>query len=280
MRSVQKDDLGMEYTRKVDDILSVDSRERMLQEFIICPFIQSICTNKDVVPVDIKVSGKCHNYKLYCGKYGYTKDNILYTVIETPDLCVANDWSWINDNKIRNDYTLTVEIKTVYSDNEYWISPGYINNQIVIENSVEDITEFINSNMLSKNSDGNYFYAQDEKYQKSIQKQIGIHLRGINKVIATDGVRWIFFYKNEDNSCCALPPIDLGKRLCKKARKKYKHVKIDWNFEDIIIKGKCLGTRLKNYELLKYVIYEFCDRKVSNMAELVDIINKRIERFN
>ena len=157
MRSVQKDDLGMEYTRKVDDILSVDSRERMLQEFIICPFIQSICTNKDVVPVDIKVSGKCHNYELYCGKYGYTKDNILYTVIETPDLCVANDWSWINDNKIRNDYTLTVEIKTVYSDNEYWISPGYINNQIVIENSVEDITEFINSNMLSKNSDGNYF---------------------------------------------------------------------------------------------------------------------------
>lgn len=278
MRSVQNDDSGMEYTRKVDDIISVDPRERILQEFVICPFIQSIYFDKDVVPVDIKVSGNYHNYELYCGKYGYKKDGILYSAIETPDLCVANDWRWDNSDKISNDYILDIEIKTVYSENEDWISPGYIDNQIVFENNIEEIINFVNNNkMLKKNSDGKYNYDQDDTLDKSIKKQVGIHLRGIDKVIVTDGIRWIFFYKNEENNCCALPPIDLGKRICKKPRIKYYHLKIDWYYEDIIIKGKSLGKRLMNYELLKDVIKEFGERSVSNITELVENVKKRIE---
>lgn len=52
MRSIQNGDSGVEYAGKVDYILSVDSRERVLQEYVICPFIQSICTDKDVMPTD------------------------------------------------------------------------------------------------------------------------------------------------------------------------------------------------------------------------------------
>lgn len=277
MKSIKESDSGIEYVRKMEDILSVESRERILQDFIISPFIQNICTEYDVVPVDIKVSGKYHNYELYCGKYGYKADDVFRIVVETPDLCIAKNWQWNNQDKTRSDYIFTVEIKTVFSNNEYWISPGFSNDQLVFENSIEDIVTFVNGNMLKKDSNGKYSYSGDENFNKNIEKQVGVHIRGINKVIVTDGIRWMFFYKTADDVCHALPPIDLGKRICKKARKYYKYVNVNWDFEDIIIKGKNLGKRLKNYELLKYVIYEFGGKEVSKMNELLEIINKRKE---
>lgn len=268
---------GMEYVNRIDDVLKAEVRERILQEYIICPLIEALCHNEDVVPVDIKVSGKIHNYKLYCGSYGYTKNGELETVTETPDLCIAKDWIWLNNQKNKSNYIATVEIKTVYSGNEYWIAPGYMGDKIVFENKVEDILKFVNDEMLSKNIQGEYNYVNDEQHSKSLQKQIGIHLRGIDKVIATDGVRWIFFYKNENSECFALPSIDLGKRICKKPRKYYKHVRIDWDLENKVIKGRCLGKNLKNFELLKYVIQEFCARNVDDMGELKAIIERRMK---
>jgi len=277
MKSINLNDSGKEYIKKVDDVYKVESRERILQEFIIGPFIQSLLPDKDVVPVDTKVSGKIHNYELYCGKYGYTKNNKTIITTETPDLCISNDWIWLNDGKSRKDYIATVEIKTVYSNNEYWISPGYINNYICFENEIENVIQFINDNMLKKDCHGDFIYVNDDEIEKSLSKQIGIHLRGIDKVIATDAVRWVFFYKDA-NGCRSLPPIDLGKRNCKKSRKYYKHESIEWFTQDVIMKGRKLETLLKNYELLKYVIQEFCNRDISEMNELTNIINRRIEK--
>ena len=268
---------GEEYVKRIEDVFRVESRERILQEFIIYPFMESICTDEDVIPVDIKVSGKIHNYMLYCGCQGYIKDGELKIVAVPPDLCIAKDWVWLNGEKNKSDYIATVEIKTVYADNEFWVAPGYMKDKIVFENKIEDMLKFINEAMLRKNSQDEYDFARDEKYVRSLQKQVGIHLRGIGKVIVTDGVRWIFFYK-KGNKCFALPPIDLGKRICQQPRKYYHHVAVEWNFESQDGKEKCLKGELKNFELLKKVIKEFLGRDVNDMDGLCKEIKNTYQK--
>lgn len=246
MKSIEKDESFLNYSKKVDNILLADARERLFQEYIIRPFLQSILMEYDVVPTDEKVSGKQHDYSFYCGEYGYYTKGKFKKSFETPDLCIAKDWKWLNQNKSKNDYIATVEIKTVYSKNNFWISPGYIDSDVKFENKVSDIVNFVNEHHLPEN---------DPNYGKDIKKQIGIHLRGINRLIVTDGVRWIFLYKNHKNRCSSLPPIDLGKRECKKARTNYHTVRIEWN-------------KPQHFDFLKYVINEFCSRKIEKIPDL------------
>ena len=255
MKSIYPKDSGQEYIKKINDVLSVDSRERVFQDYIISPFLQFVLNDYDVVPVDIKVSGKIHKYELYCGRYGYIdKDSELHICTETPDLCVANNWKWLNADMKREDYVLTVEIKTPFSDNEYWISPGYMDGKIVFENKTSDIVKFINEKMLKKNESGEYLYDGDSCYPKSIEKQIGIHIRCMEKVIATDGVRWIFLYRKND-SCYEFATIDLGRRICKKPRKYDKYVKIDWDDQKID----------ENFSLLQETIKMFCKNNINDL---------------
>ena len=68
MKQLSKDDTGLEYTKKIDDLLKADSRERMFQDYIISPFLQRVLADYEIV--DIKVSGKAHDYGKYCGEYG------------------------------------------------------------------------------------------------------------------------------------------------------------------------------------------------------------------
>ena len=42
MKQLSKDDTGLEYTKKIDDLLKADSRERMFQDYIISPFLQRV----------------------------------------------------------------------------------------------------------------------------------------------------------------------------------------------------------------------------------------------
>ncbi len=261
-----------EYINKINDILKCDSRERILQEYVIQPLIESILKNYDVVPVDTKVNGKIHNYELYCGKYGYYKEGKLVITTETPDLCIAKNWLWANEQKSKSDYCATVEIKSVFSKPEFLISPGYDEKgNLVSQNALEELCSFINGKMLSvlKNQNA-YDYQADRKYPKTLKKQIGIHLRGIDKVIVTDGIRWIFFYK-ENGKCYSLPPIDLGKRICKKSRTKYRHNKIDWCIDETVIKGKTLKS-LRNYNLLTKVIEQFCISPACQMEDIRKMI--------
>lgn len=276
MKAFNKDDQGLDYKNKIEDVLSVDSRERVLQEYIISPFIQSVLDDYDVVPVDIKVNGNRHDYSLYCGYYGY-QGNVITS--EPPDICIAKNWKWINESKTKSDYVATVEVKTVFSENVFWVSPGYNDNanEIIFQNSVDSILKVANDFLKKANKD--YCYQEDENYKISIQKQVGIHLRGTDKLIVTDGIRWIFFYKINEKAY-ALPEIDLGKRICKKARKNYNHLRIEWFEKDCVIKGKKIYTCLLNFELLKYVIKEFCNRKLSQMDELGCIITRRQEKIS
>ena len=192
-------------------------------------------------------------------------------------MCIAKDWVWLNGEKNKSDYIATVEIKTVYADNEFWVAPGCMKDKIAFENKVEDMLKFINEAMLRENSQDEYDYARDEEYTRSLQKQIGIHLRGIDKVIVTDGVRWIFFYK-KGNKCFALPPIDLGKRICQQPRKYYRHIAVEWNFESQDGKENCPKRELKNFELLKEVIKEFLGRDVNNMDGLCKKIQNTYQK--
>lgn len=262
MKSIYPNDGGQEYIIKIDNVLSVDMRERVLQDYIISPFLQFLLTDYDVIPVDIKVSGKIHKYELYCGRYGYIgKDSKLHISTETPDLCVAKNWKWLNADMQKEDYVLTVEIKTPFSDNEYWISPGYMDDEIVFENKTSDIVHFINENMLKKNDLEEYLYDEDGNYPKSIEKQIGIHIRCMEKVIVTDGVRWIFLYR-KNGSCYEFATIDLGKRICKKPRKYYKHVKIDWDRQNMD----------RKFNLLKETVKKFCVNNIDDLDKLKSVI--------
>lgn len=265
MKQLSKDDTGLEYTKKIDDLLKADSRERMFQDYIISPFLQRVLADYEIVPVDIKVSGKAHDYGKYCGEYGsHDKDGKTLRFIETPDLCVAKGWKWINDDG-KTDYIATVEIKTPLSDNEFWIAPGYEEGEerkIIFENKVSDMVDFINNHMLSRDNIG-YPYEDDDKHCKDIKKQVGIHLRGLNKVIVTDGIRWMFFYKDENGVCHALNPIDLGTRICRRLRKRYKHVRIEWDTEVFDIKGVKIPTGPKNFLRLEIQIQEFCKKNVT-----------------
>ncbi len=251
MESIENDDDFEAYTKKIENILSADARERLFQDYIIRPFLQSILIAYDVVPTDTKISGKQHDYSLYCGKYGYYFKDEFKQTFETPDLCIAKDWKWLNNSKSKQDYIATVEVKTVYSNNEFWISPGYIGNNIVFGNRVSDIVDFVNDH---------HSIEDDTNPVRDIKKQINIHLRGISKLIITDGVRWVFFYKNHKNICYALPPIDLGKRECKKSKTLYNTVRIKWD-----------GS--KQFEILKYIIYEFCSREIEAIPDLENNLN-------
>lgn len=279
MDTFEKNDSGLDYKNKIEGVLKVESRERILQEFIISPFIKSLLDNYDVVPVDTKVNGKIHNYSFYCGSFGYQGKHGQVISYETPDICIAKNWKWINEKKNKDDYIATVEVKTVFSKNQFWVSPGYNKNtgEIIFQNSVESMIKVANS--FQKKVNGEYCYHEDDNYEISIQKQVAIHLRGIDKLIVTDGIRWIFFYKI-DEKVYALPEIDLGRRICKKAIKYYNHVEIEWYEKDCIIKGKKQFTSLFNFELLKYVIKEFCNRKLSQMDELGCIITRGQEKIS
>ena len=271
MEQLSRDDSGFEYTKKIDDLLSADRRERICQDYIISPFLQRLLPDYEVVPVDIKISGKVHDYSMYCGEYGKKdKDGKLQRYIETPDLCVAQGWKWINDDG-KTAYLATIEIKPPSVKTKgYWIAPGYeeepkSNTEEKHENKVSEIVDFINTNMLSK-VNGEYRYEKDDDHGKSIKKQIGIHLRGMNKVIATDGIRWLFFHKDEDGICHALEPIDLGKRICHGTEL----VRIDWDLEEIVIKGHKFITGPKNFNKLERTIRQFCspdELKSGNTAE-------------
>ena len=57
-------------------------------------------------------------------------------------------------------------------------------------------------------------------------------------------------------------------------------MEIEWYEKDCIIKEKKLFTSLFNFELLKYVIKEFCNRKLSQMDELGCIITRRQEKIS
>ena len=95
-----------------------DLRECMVQDFVIAPFLKSILPKCDIIPVDIKVSsgsGK-HNYGKYCGK----GPNEKYW---TPDLCIAQDWRWDNEeDECPTSYIAVVEIKSVGDSSNYIVS--------------------------------------------------------------------------------------------------------------------------------------------------------------
>ena len=157
-----------EYICKMNDL-----RECMVQDFVIAPFLKSILPKCDIIPVDIKVSsgsGK-HNYGKYCGK----GPNEKYW---TPDLCIAQDWRWDNEeDECPTSYIAVVEIK-----------------------SVGDSSNYIVSN--TKDRKGKSFRDKTLNYLKdignsSVKNEIEAHLSKNKTVLFTDGVTWYFFEKNE-----------------------------------------------------------------------------------
>ena len=88
-----------------------DFRERVFQDNIIRPFLQSLFPELDIEPVDVKTATKKHQYEQYCG-YDFVDGK---KIIGTPDLCIAEKWFW--ENKKRSvTYRGIVEIKSPLLD--------------------------------------------------------------------------------------------------------------------------------------------------------------------
>lgn len=204
-----------EYICKMNDL-----RECMVQDFVIAPFLKSILPKCDIIPVDIKVSsgsGK-HDYGKYCGKGSNEK-------YWTPDLCIAQDWRWNNEEDgCPTRYSAVVEIK-----------------------SVGDSSNYIVSN--TKDRKGKSFRDKTLNYLKdignsSVKNEIEAHLSKNKPVLFTDGVTWYFFEKNEkalEESKAEM--FELGIRIIDE--KKFDHIK--WNESE------------KRYNDLKEKIKALCE---------------------
>ena len=160
-----------EYKKRVErQIKTNDIRERVIQDNIIRPFLQSVFPELDIEPVDVKVPSKIHKYEKYCGTRIDDKKGIL----GTPDLCIAEEWYW-NNNEVDVNYRGVVEIKSPFLDNIATFEPDKKN-----KHTLNEISQYLNA---EKNT----------------------------KVILTDGITWIF-YEKESGLCPANDtPICLGK---------------------------------------------------------------------
>ncbi|MCG4663153.1 hypothetical protein L0P73_21470 [[Clostridium] innocuum] len=101
----------MEYKEYVElikrQIRTQDCRERVYQDNIIRPFLQSVFMDLDIEPVDIKIPSEIHEYEQYCGTYFKDKKELP----ATPDLCITSEWHW-NNKEVDVDYKGVVEIKS------------------------------------------------------------------------------------------------------------------------------------------------------------------------
>lgn len=117
----------MEYQEYVNlmerQLRNRDVRERVFQDNIIRPFLQSVFQNLDIEPVDVKINSEEHEYEQYCGTY-INKKNIELPA--TPDLCISDEWYW-NNREVVVNYRGVVEIKSPILDYITGIEPQKYN---------------------------------------------------------------------------------------------------------------------------------------------------------
>ena len=101
-----------EYIKLVErQIETHDIRERVFQDNIIRPFLQTVFTELDIEPVDVKISTKIHDYEKYCGSIIVNNKRKM----GTPDLCISDKWYW-NNKEVEVNYRGVVEIKSPFLD--------------------------------------------------------------------------------------------------------------------------------------------------------------------
>lgn len=156
-----------------------DSRERVYQDNIIRPFLQSVFSDLDIEPVDIKIKSEIHEYEQYCGTYEkkYTDKNgkeIIKIIPATPDLCIADQWRW-NNRDVEVIYRGVAEIKSPVLAPITGLEPK----------SYHCLPEI-------------------ERHLNALRNK---------KVILTDGITWVF-YRKDNGLIPVCDPICLGELLC------------------------------------------------------------------
>lgn len=128
-----------------------DFREITIQNEVIKPFVQSICSELDVIDVSHKgPKSDVHDYLKYSGTYLDKNGKKKPT---TPDLVVADGWNWKNkENKVK--YLFTIEVKSPFLDDCI-----YKKDTILDEIQIE-----------------RHLSAEEN-----------------NKVVLTDGIKWVFY---------------------------------------------------------------------------------------
>lgn len=146
-----------------------DTREITLQGDVVKPFITALCEGLTVVDTSIKGPfTKNHDYRKYSGTY---KDHNNNEKPSTPDLLIANNWNW-NNNENKVEYRAVVEVKS-------FTSPQCIFDKKIID------------------------------YDNKLQTQIKRHLtaKENKKVILTDCLKWEFFVSDNNEGNNGLTPI-------------------------------------------------------------------------
>ena len=117
-----------------------DFRERVFQDNIIRPFLQSVFPELDIEPVDVKTATKVHQYEQYCG-YNIVDDK---KIIGTPDLCIVDKWYWKNKEKPVT-YRGIVEIKSPLLDGITGIKPENYK-----KHTLDEIEQYLKAEKNSK----------------------------------------------------------------------------------------------------------------------------------
>lgn len=140
-----------------------DFRERVFQDNIIRPFLQSVFSELDIEPVDVKTATTIHQYEQYCGFEIICDKKAKKTkkFLGTPDLCIADEWYWDNDVNTVN-YRGVVEIKSPTGDDK---TTGISPNEYT-PHTLREIKQYLTAERNSK-------------------------------IILTDGLTWTFYEKEK-----------------------------------------------------------------------------------
>lgn len=166
------------YQKVFENIASTDCEERRFQNELILVFLRASLTNIDVMETgEARRPSQNHDLSQYCGEVEYENGEKKFW---RPDLTACDKWYRHNlTHKV--EYKFVVEVKSPYS------------------------REKIFDNGLSP----------DEilKEESRVKREIESHFnaRNNNKVILTDGIRWVF-YKKENNKIISCADIALKEK--------------------------------------------------------------------
>ncbi|MBQ3226207.1 MAG: hypothetical protein IJB48_04035 [Clostridia bacterium] len=205
------------YRNICEDILSMgDLRERIIQEFLIRPFIASV-VNYDVIPTDIKVSNRnnIHNYEKYSGKSSTSGEKTV-----TPDLCIAKKWEWANGEKDTRDYKATIEVKSPKKS----VLSCYDTARNKMYNNIMNFEKNFGNSFLQKMRKIDIkIKDENSTVTKTLYSEMLSHLQVMNHVILTDGIGWHFFEK--ENGILKISSICLAMRKLESKG----NITLDWD---------------------------------------------------
>lgn len=156
------------YKELVNKYMKNDCREINFQNRVVIQFLDKLFINTEGISiVDVSMQYKNRNSKIHdISNYSSQEKGAA-----PPDLLIAHNWNYANENNKEINYLAVIEIKSPVLDPIY-------------DKKIED-----------------------DKYKEHTKNEVKFHLKANYKVILTDCIRWQFFQRGCELD--PIPTIDL-----------------------------------------------------------------------